>query len=148
MLYPPRFYYVKKPKRFVILSSDKSSERNLSCFFDTKKPSRIEHLQSEEPFTSDPYFNIYFGLNEKSRSGYELNYQFSFIKLTFELQVVNLIQLPGVQHCFQNTTAVAALNCHSNGLHEIGGGFLLTCRLHYSVTNVLDEIQGMRSKRP
>ena len=27
------FYYVKKTKRFVILSSDKSSERNLSCFF-------------------------------------------------------------------------------------------------------------------
>ena len=33
MLHPPGFYYVKKPKRFVILSSDKSSERNLSCFF-------------------------------------------------------------------------------------------------------------------
>ena len=64
MLYPPGFYYVKKPKRFVILSSDKSSERNLSCFFDIKKPSRIEHLQSEEPLSSDPYFkkatkNIY-----------------------------------------------------------------------------------------
>ena len=59
MLYPPGFYYVKKPKRFVILSSDKSSERNLSCFFDIKKPKRIEHLQSEEPFSSDPYFSIY-----------------------------------------------------------------------------------------
>ena len=57
MLYPPGFYYVKKPKRFVILSSDKSSERNLSCFFDIKKPRRIEHLESEEPFSSDPYFN-------------------------------------------------------------------------------------------
>ena len=40
----------------MILSSDKSSERNLSCFFDIKKPRRIEHLQSEEPFSSDPYF--------------------------------------------------------------------------------------------
>ena len=47
MLYPPGFYYVK---RFVILSSDKSSQRNLSCFFDIKNPRRIEHLQSEEPF--------------------------------------------------------------------------------------------------
>ena len=56
MLYPPGFYFVKKPKRFVILSSDKSSERNLSSFFDMKKPRRIEHLQSEEPFSSDPYF--------------------------------------------------------------------------------------------
>ena len=56
MLHPPGFYFVKKPKRFVILSSDKSSERNLSSFFDTKKTKRIEHLQSEEPFTSDPYF--------------------------------------------------------------------------------------------
>ena len=45
MLYPPGFYYVKKPKRFVILSSDKSSERNLSCFFDIIKPRRIENLQ-------------------------------------------------------------------------------------------------------
>jgi hypothetical protein len=57
MLYPPGFYFVKKPMRFVILSSDKSSERNLSSFFDIKKPRRIEHLQSEEPFSSDPYFS-------------------------------------------------------------------------------------------
>ena len=42
----------------MILSSDKSSERNLSCFFDIEKPRRIEHLQSEEPFSSDPYFNV------------------------------------------------------------------------------------------
>ena len=40
----------------MILSSDKSSERNLSSFFDIKNPRRIEHLQSEEPFSSDPYF--------------------------------------------------------------------------------------------
>ena len=57
MLHPPGFYYVKKPKRFVILSSDKSSERNLSSFFDIKKPRRMEHLQSEEPFSLDPYFS-------------------------------------------------------------------------------------------
>ena len=57
MLHPPGFYYVKKLKRFVILSSDKSSERNLSSFFDIKKLRRIEHLQSEEPFSSDPYFS-------------------------------------------------------------------------------------------
>ena len=57
MLYPPGFYYVKKPKRFVILSSDKSSERNLSSFVDINKPRRMEHLQSEEPFSSDPYFS-------------------------------------------------------------------------------------------
>ena len=56
MLHPPGFFYVKKPKRFVILSSDKSSEGNLSCFFDIRKPRRMEHLQSEEPFFSDPYF--------------------------------------------------------------------------------------------
>ena len=41
----------------MILFSDKSSECNLSCFFDIKKPRRIEHLQSEEPFSSDPYFS-------------------------------------------------------------------------------------------
>ena len=57
MLYPPGFSFVKKPKRFVILSSGKSSERNLSSFFDINKPRRIEHLQSEEPFSSDPYFS-------------------------------------------------------------------------------------------
>ena len=39
----------------MILSSDKSSEHNLSTFFDIKKPRRIEHLQSEEPFSSDPH---------------------------------------------------------------------------------------------
>jgi hypothetical protein len=37
MLHPPGFYFVKKPKRFVILSSDKSSEHNLSSFFWHKK---------------------------------------------------------------------------------------------------------------
>ena len=57
MLHPPGFYFVKKLKRFVILSSDKSSERNLSSFFDINKPRRVEHLQSEEPFSSDPYFS-------------------------------------------------------------------------------------------
>ena len=59
MLYPLGFYCVKKTKRFVILSPDKSSERNLSCF-DTMKPKRIEHLQKEEPFSSDPYFSTNF----------------------------------------------------------------------------------------
>ena len=58
MLYPPGFYFVKKPKRFVILSSDKSSERNLSSFFDIKNPRRIEHLQSEEPFSSGQYISF------------------------------------------------------------------------------------------
>ena len=57
MLYPPGFYFVKKSKRFVISSSNKSSERNLSSFFDIEKPRRIEHLQTEEPFSSDPYFS-------------------------------------------------------------------------------------------
>ena len=57
MLYPPGFYFVKKLKRFVILSFDKSSECNLSSFFDIKRPRRIEHLQSEEPFSSDTYFS-------------------------------------------------------------------------------------------
>ena len=34
----------------MILCSDKSSERNLSCFFDMRKPGKMEHLQKEEPF--------------------------------------------------------------------------------------------------
>ena len=67
MLYPPGFYYVKKPRRFVILSSDKSSEHNLSCFFDIIKPRRIEHLQSEEPFSSDPYFRDNFDIFDFSK---------------------------------------------------------------------------------
>jgi hypothetical protein len=68
MLYPPGFYFVKKPKRFVILSSDKSSERNLSSFLDIKRPRRIEHLQCEEPFSSDPYFS-YFLQKHNQRCG-------------------------------------------------------------------------------
>ena len=77
MLYPPGFYFVKKPKRFVILSSDKSSEHNLSSFFDIKKLRRIEHLQSEEPFSSDPYFSIavtYFGMKYICTSLKKLEY--------------------------------------------------------------------------
>ena len=68
MLHPPGFYYVKKLKRFVILPSDKSSERNLSCFFDIIKPRRMEHLQSEEPFSSDPYFSEIFGFFKEMTS--------------------------------------------------------------------------------
>ena len=49
--------FILSNRRFVILSSDKSSKRNLSCFFDMKKTRRIEHLQNEEPFSSDPYFS-------------------------------------------------------------------------------------------
>ena len=49
--------FCQKPERFVILSSYKSSERNLSSFFDIIKPWRIEHLQSDKPFASDPYFS-------------------------------------------------------------------------------------------
>ena len=60
MLHLPGFYYVKKPKRFVILCFDKSSERNLSCFFDMRKPRKMKHLHKEEPFSSDPYFNTFF----------------------------------------------------------------------------------------
>ena len=44
----------------MILSSDKCSERNLSSFFDIKKPRKIEYLQSGEPFSSDPYFSTDF----------------------------------------------------------------------------------------
>ena len=48
----------------MILSSDKSSDRNLPSFLDIKKPMRIEHLQSEEPFSSDPYFSdLVFGVD-------------------------------------------------------------------------------------
>ena len=56
MLATPGFYYVKKPKRFVILSSDKSSERNLSCFFDIIKPRRGEHSWKEGIVSSEYIF--------------------------------------------------------------------------------------------
>ena len=58
MLAPPGFYYVKKPKRFVILSSDKSSERNLSCVFDIIKPSRGEHSWKEGIVSSEYIFSM------------------------------------------------------------------------------------------
>ena len=73
MLYPPGFYYVKKPKRFVILSSDKSSEHNLSSFFDIKNRRRIEHLQSKEPFSSDPYFSMPVVVNGTGTMYLQLN---------------------------------------------------------------------------
>ena len=65
MLYPPGFYHVKKPKRFVILSLIKVQNAISLVFFDIKKPRRIEHLQSEEAFSSDPYFNEFAIENEK-----------------------------------------------------------------------------------
>ena len=57
MLHPPGYYYVKKQERLrsELLSEDKIT--NLLGFFDIIKPRRIEHLQSEEPFSSDPYFS-------------------------------------------------------------------------------------------
>ena len=41
--------------RSELLSEDEIT--NLLVFFDIIKPRRIEHLQKEEPFSSDPYFN-------------------------------------------------------------------------------------------
>ena len=84
MLHPPGFYYVKKPKRFVILSSDKISERNLSCFFDIIKPRRMEHLQSEEPFSSDPYFShsAYDAMSTES----ELRLMDPYIQILYRFQ--------------------------------------------------------------
>ena len=56
MLYSPGFFYFKKLERLhsELLSEDKIT--NHLVFFDIIKPMRIEHLQSEEPFSSDPYF--------------------------------------------------------------------------------------------
>ena len=64
----------------MILSSDKSSERNLSSFFDMKKPRRMEHLQSEEPFSSDPYFttNGEAVSAGQALSGSEISYHLDF----------------------------------------------------------------------
>ena len=97
MLHPPGFYYVKKPKRFVILSSDKSSERNLSCFFDIIEPRRMEHLQSEEPFSSDPYFST----NSTSTNFSVIGIKFvpvefvisKFVLLEFSLCNTQLVQI-------------------------------------------------------
>ena len=86
MLYLPGFYFVKKPKRFVILSSDKSSERNLSSFFDIKKPRRIEHLQSEELFSSDPYFSTKYIKCTFRKTVLEFEAQFKlFLYTSFEM---------------------------------------------------------------
>ena len=45
-----------------------SSSHNKKIFFDIIKPRRIEHLQSEEPFSSDPYFcnGIHFNFDKHS----------------------------------------------------------------------------------
>ena len=61
MLYPPGFYYVKKQERLrsELLSEDKIA--NLLVFFDIIKPRRIEHLQNQELFSSDPYFSTGIG---------------------------------------------------------------------------------------
>ena len=51
------FIMSKKQERLrsELLSEDKITNIR---FFDIIKPRRIEHLQSEEPFSSDPYFRI------------------------------------------------------------------------------------------
>ena len=82
MLYPPWFYYVKKTKRFVILSSDKSSERNLSCFFGIIKPRRIEHLQKEESFSSDPYFSRCCYFYNRSRKSMHIKIYWKRCRIT------------------------------------------------------------------
>ena len=52
--------------RSELLSEDKIT--NLLVFFDTIKPRRMEHLQSEEPFSLDPYFSAAFLAARKSNS--------------------------------------------------------------------------------
>ena len=65
----------KKQERFCseLLSEDEIT--NFLIFFDMIRPKRIEHLQKEEPFSSDPYF-IYPGPKLSS---------LNFANLTFQL---------------------------------------------------------------
>ena len=92
MLYPPGFYFVKKPKRFAILSSNKSSEHNLSSFFDIKKPRKIEHLQSEEPFSSDPYFSMV--LHSIAAKSKKMSHESTKMNTSSEIILLDSIQSP------------------------------------------------------
>ena len=51
-------------------------------FFDIIKPRRIEHLQKEEPFSSDPYFSTYMFLTP-SRTHSISGLKSRVLKLTF-----------------------------------------------------------------
>ena len=65
---PPGFYYVKKPKRFVILSSDKSSERNLPCFFGFSGGWSIYRVKNPSPqirILVDHVFGTMVGVSSK-----------------------------------------------------------------------------------
>ena len=59
-------------------------------FFDIIKPRRIEHLQSEEPFSSDPYFRpknyicTYYMFTTFSWGLNCSNFKFCFIKKTMQ----------------------------------------------------------------
>ena len=57
MLHPPGFYYVKKTREVGFWTFIRRWNHKPLSFYDIIKPSRIEHLQKEEPFSSDPYFN-------------------------------------------------------------------------------------------
>ena len=56
MLHPPRFYYVKKTREVAFWTFIRRWNHKPLGFFDIIIPKRIEHLQKEEPFSSDPYF--------------------------------------------------------------------------------------------
>ena len=120
MLQLPGFYYVKKPKRFVILSSDKSSERNLSCFFDIIKPRKMEHLQSEEPFSSDLYFS-YKGASMVSKTS---NCWFRNQKslIVFWQNLIILAMCSSAETSFKTM-----LKLHSSKRAFLPGIYLLSC---------------------
>ena len=57
MLYPPGFYYVKKTREVAFWTFIRRQNHKPLRFFGIIKPRRIEHLQNQEPFSSDPYFS-------------------------------------------------------------------------------------------
>ena len=101
----PGFYFVKKPKRFVILSSDKSSERNLSCFFWHKK------TQEDRAFTE--------------RRTLLLRSYFKYLKCSLRLSKYNKrpFDFPHAVRCSTYNVHACALlctnvNCFANGLQK------------------------------
>ena len=52
------FFYVKKTREVAFWTFIRRWNHKPLRFFDIIKPRRMEHLQSEEPFSSDPYFSV------------------------------------------------------------------------------------------
>ena len=124
MLHPPGFYYVKKTREVAFWTFIRRWNHKPLRFFDIIKPRRIEHLQSEEPFFSDPYFSIVSILHSKRKIKNKIHAAYKYVNI---MDLVNFSLIGTLQHfqTIQQEREERYCQCYlgvsCKNLHQVSG---------------------------